>query len=268
MPQIKCPYCGTTINLKNRRREDFQLILRSVGTKERSFSELLKITKLPRKTLYLRLRQLLSENKITKNEKGLYCVNNGKDMFKGVFHGEINRPVLFLLILCISVPAIGLSFALMMQSSVYETTSSPEITPIGYFDVKIVVKEALNVYGWQAVIEFDPQKVRFVDVISGDFLGDTDEVDCDKIDVHGYVLGSFSMLCYHVDVDEGVLVIAQTLLGSQEGRSGDGVLAHVRFAYYTEDYEHSYRLALDNPYFKTCLLTKELIPTEGRMYLY
>ena len=73
MPQVRCPRCGSTINLENRKETDFSLILSALRSKARSFSELLRITGLPRKTLDIRLKALCVEDAIIKNK--LYYFN-------------------------------------------------------------------------------------------------------------------------------------------------------------------------------------------------
>ena len=50
MPRIMCPNCGLTISLEERRNLDFNLIKDATRKKPTSFTKLLHITKLPRKT--------------------------------------------------------------------------------------------------------------------------------------------------------------------------------------------------------------------------
>ena len=71
-PQIRCPNCGITINLKNRKKVDIDLIERAVK-KPRSFTELLRITNFPRKTLALRLKDLCSHGLLLKMKRGSMC---------------------------------------------------------------------------------------------------------------------------------------------------------------------------------------------------
>jgi|GEM_PF-3592686 len=67
MPQITCPKCGTTINLENRKNIDYGKILNALQKNPKTFTELLKSTCLPRKTLSLRLKALRNSGIITNN---------------------------------------------------------------------------------------------------------------------------------------------------------------------------------------------------------
>ena len=78
MPQITCPNCGTTINLENRRALDFKLIRSATDKTPRTFTELLHITKLSRKTLNLRLKELCAEGILLKND-GMYSSNGASE---------------------------------------------------------------------------------------------------------------------------------------------------------------------------------------------
>lgn len=163
---------------------------------------------------------------------------------------------------CVCIVTISFVFAMMPQET-YKPPEEPE--PLGYFTVRLSVKNASDVYGWQAVIEFDSQRLKFVEATPGDFFGTGNELERVMVGTHGYMVGDISGLFYHID--EGVLVMAQTLIGDQEGKSGGGVLTYIKFAYYTENYEGSYKLTFNNKLYKTILLNKDLNPAEGEIYL-
>ena len=74
VPQITCPNCGTTINLENRKEIDLDMIRNAARRQPKTFTELLHITKLPRKTLSLRLKELCQSGMLIKNE-GVYKLN-------------------------------------------------------------------------------------------------------------------------------------------------------------------------------------------------
>jgi len=73
MPKITCPRCGTTIDLENRRNIDIGKICQALQKGPKTFTDLLKATGLPRKTLSLRLRSLCDSGAIAKN--GDYALN-------------------------------------------------------------------------------------------------------------------------------------------------------------------------------------------------
>ncbi|MEM4703704.1 MAG: PKD domain-containing protein [Candidatus Bathyarchaeia archaeon] len=73
MPKVTCPNCGTTIDLENRRKIDYGKICQALEKGPKSFTDLLKITGLPRKTLSLRLNYLCESKIVTKN--GDYSLN-------------------------------------------------------------------------------------------------------------------------------------------------------------------------------------------------
>jgi PKD repeat protein len=66
-PQITCPHCGNTINLENRKEVDYEKILTALNSSPRTFSQLLEITDLPRKTLSIRLKNLCDGGTIIKD---------------------------------------------------------------------------------------------------------------------------------------------------------------------------------------------------------
>ena len=67
MPQIGCPNCGVTINLKKRKEIDLDLIVGSLKNEPKTFTELLRTTRLPRKTLNIRLKDLIDSGIIVKD---------------------------------------------------------------------------------------------------------------------------------------------------------------------------------------------------------
>ena len=75
MPKIRCPNCGTTIDLENRRKIDFSLILNALRKNPKTFTDLLHLTGLPRKTLSMRLKDLCNSKVIDKYEYGRYRLN-------------------------------------------------------------------------------------------------------------------------------------------------------------------------------------------------
>ncbi len=229
MPQIRCPNCGTTVNLENRREYDFNLIIKIVKNKERSFSELLRITKLPRKTLNLRLKQLLMENKIIKNENGLYCANhNGEEgILDKEIHWPANKKLLSLLILCLCLPTISFALAMTIQPNI-------EPQPLGKLVIKVGIRDLSDVYGWQIGLRFDPSKLMVINVSPGDFF--ENPMQCDNLSSKDIIDLGNTLFITKVFPD-GTLVVCQTLKGDSPSKSGSGVLAIIEFQFYSTDYE-------------------------------
>jgi len=171
----------------------------------------------------------------------------------------LDKKILSLLIFGVCLPTI--SFALAMLT--------PQNTPkiLGYFTVELKVENAFNVYGWQAVVEFDPQKIMIIDVTPGDFLdaSSTNETSVNISD-HGYRVANKSFFVYHIR-DQTKLIIAQTLLGEEDGKSGDGTLAYIKFGYLTEDYQNAFHLIFNDSIYKTQLVNNNLLPTNGQIVI-
>jgi PKD repeat protein len=119
-PQITCPYCGNTIGLENRKEVDFEKIMHALGKSPRTFTELLTMTNLPRKTLSLRLKELCASGSIMKD--GGYHLNPLIVSANGIFrkkngNGKMNQTILHIkknvqwipvaLIICLMVVAFG-----------------------------------------------------------------------------------------------------------------------------------------------------------------
>jgi PKD repeat protein len=119
-PQITCPHCGNTINLENRKEVDFEKIINALNKSPKTFTELLRITSLPRKTLSLRLKELRTSGYIVKD--GGYHLNSSvghsdKVSNKNNGNGKMNQTILHIkknvqwipvaLIVCLVVVAFG-----------------------------------------------------------------------------------------------------------------------------------------------------------------
>jgi PKD repeat protein len=117
-PQITCPHCGSTINLENRKEVDFEKIMHALGKSPRTFTELLNMTNLPRKTLSLRLKDLCASGSIMKD--GGYHLNPSNVSANRTFskrNGKMNPTILHIkknvqwipvaLIICLGLVAFG-----------------------------------------------------------------------------------------------------------------------------------------------------------------
>jgi len=136
-PQITCPYCGNTIGLENRKEVDFEKIMHALGKSQRTFTELLTMTSLPRKTLSIRLKELCASGSITKD--GGYHLSPSIAPANGIFtkkngngNGKMNPTILHIkkhvqwipvaLIVCLIVVAFG--------SAMMVSTPAPPPAPI------------------------------------------------------------------------------------------------------------------------------------------
>lgn len=180
---------------------------------------------------------------------------------------KINRKLLSLLIFCMCLPTISFALAMLTPQKLDEPKLENALKPLGYFIVELKVENAINVYAWQAVIEFNPEKIIPIEVVPGNFL---DETGVDKNSYHqsnhGYRAAETSIFAYHV-VDQQKLIVGQSLLGEQYGESGNGTLAYIKFAYLTEDYQNAYSLVFNDSCYKTLLMNSKLLPTNGQIAL-
>lgn len=228
MPQITCPNCGMTINLENRRGIDFDLITPAVKKRPRTFTELLHITKLSRKTLSLRLKKL-RENGILVKGEGVYKLNGdfeyeniGRDFVKGfsrVFHNKRMRTGLMLVALLMFLPVSGYVLAMFLVPPPHEATTQEPIIK-GNFMMALSVNDVKDLYAWQVIITFDSSKLEAMKVTPGDFVG-----------------FGFPFFVNATDVGRGILLLGGTLCGSVPGKNGSGRLANITFRYYADEYE-------------------------------
>ena len=234
MPQVRCPHCGTTMNLENRRETDFSLILGALHSRERSFSELLRITGLPRKTLYLRLKELCKIDAIIKNK--LYYLNEAnphKEWEKKLMNGNSRlfnkKTIALLLLLCIGLPVTTNVLATFFQSP----PPPPEPGPIGYFTAIVTANNVSNVYGWQVGLCFNSTNLEVIDVRPGGFLTAIEQnAEAAQNETTGYEITKKTMFCYTI-IDRDILFIGQTLLGEDVSETNhSGSLVIIKFGYY------------------------------------
>lgn len=229
MPQITCPNCGTTINLENRREVDFTLIKRATDKHPRTFTELLHFTKLSRKTLNLRLKELCAEGILMK-EEGMYMLNGasefGKDSgghlmkgFSRVFYDKRVRTGLVLVALLASFSVSGYVLAwLVAPTASVEPYVAPKL--LGNFTMALSVNNVTDLYAWQAAIVFNPTQMKVVGAESGDFM----KTEYPYFD--------------NATIGRGdVLLLFGTLKGLVPGEGGSGKLATIVFAYYVNNYQ-------------------------------
>lgn len=229
MPQVTCPNCGMTINLENRKRIDFNLIVDAAKKQPRTFTELLHITKLSRKTLSLRLKDLCEKDTLVK-DAGMYKLNgasefenDGRNFVKGfsrAFHDRRIKTGLMLIALLIGYSTSGYVLARFFASPPQPTKINPGPVILGEFAMALDVSNVNGLYAWQAVITFNSSELKVIEATSGGFLE-----------------GEYPFFVNATDVDDGVLLLGRTLYGDAPGRDGSGRLAEIVFGYFTQDYE-------------------------------
>jgi len=228
MPQIRCPTCGTTINLESRRETDFRMIISMLEKEPKTFTELLRGTGLPRKTLSLRLKELCASGIIIKN--GGYQLNGSPPPhlrskllnFKGNGGNRLfilNKKVLLLvLILCIGIPVSGYVYANYAPKPVIPP-EEPKTQYYGFLIVKIGIKEVTNLYAWQARINYDTEILEFRNISRGE---------------EPFFKNAIPRALYSTDSFEDIeddLLVGDSLMGIDTvGVNGSGTLAIITFA--------------------------------------
>jgi len=278
MPQIRCPNCGTSINLEMRKETDLNLIVKSLRTGPKTFTQLLKITCLPRKTLSLRLKELINSEVITKgagyrlNGSASSYMSGGIKLSKVFPHSRKNTMLTMLLMLCIGF-ILAQAYARYMVPPSIEPIKPPTPPVVtGTFDVDIVVHNVANLFSWQVKIVFDPAALIVTNLVEGQFLekdgGTTLFVAATKITKCVFsedtlnTTDQFTLIMNDENSVDSVLV-GGTLIGEALGVSGDGVLATVTFGVIGEgshipQITDVLALGVDGTELKGCALTLEI----------
>jgi len=260
MPQITCPNCGLTINLENRKEIDVDMIKDATKREPKTFTELMHITRLPRKTLSLRLKELCETGALVK-EEGLYQLNGasepGKSFymnFKGGFSRKLDKRLrigLMLVSLAICFSASGYVFAMIVQPAIV-APPAPKPVIIGSFSMDLTVSNVQDLYAWQALVTFNGSELKVLNVAQGNFLTP---------------LG-FPYFFNATWMGDDVLMVGGTAQADMPGESGSGKLATVVFGYYATEYKLP-KIASEAYYEETFLLDSQLsqIPLEGQTKL-
>lgn len=202
-----------TINLENRREIDFSLILGALRNNQRTFTELLHKTHLPRKTLNLRLKDLINSGRIMK--KGGYHLNGSLQSnewdrkLKRHISFERKHILLLLLVLSIGAPVATHVYAIYMRPP-----PPPGLIISEVFTAEIVMHDVTDLYAWQVAVTFDPNVLTVINVPEEGFLNT--KFPC-------FVWSDHSFL------GEGNVLIGTTLLGNVPGVCGSGTLATIEF---------------------------------------
>lgn len=245
MPEVTCPNCGLTINLENRREIDYGLIMDA--TKEAAtFTELLHATKLSRKTLSARLKELCKNGAIVKIN-GLYQSDGSSNEVRGrsimrtsqgfsrAFRDRRLRTLVWMLMLVTSFSVSGYVLAMHFAPALQQVNTEPVI--VGYSTAIVGIHDVNDLYAWQVAMVFNATELKVLQVTAGNFVG-TD----------------YPFSFNSTDTREGLLLLGGTLAGDMPGKGGSGVLATVVFGYYTSNY----KAPMLAPTFETYLLDSQL----------
>ena len=228
MPQIRCPNCGLTISMKNRKEIDLELITHAVQSSPKTFTYLLHATKLPRKTLSLRLKELCEGGMILKRE-GVYMLNGMKitenrstayfKKFSTIPYDKKIRAGILLALLIISTPIAAQVLASLFRASPPPAEPKPEPVVIGSFKMILEILDVSNLYAWQVCIAYDKAQVKVTAIDAGDFPDTT-------------VLGIYN----YTNSEKGYVLVADCKVEGSLGWSGSCKLAAITFGYYVETY--------------------------------
>ena len=251
MPQIICPNCGMTINLEKRRKIDFYLIKKATEAKPRTFTELLHETKLSRRTLSVRLKELCAKKVLVKKD-GKYQLNGNNSFSKGnplkelpcTLIGGNKREGISLILIGLLLTSAFLGYAVAM---LVPKGSEPEPKILGTFKMALYINNVEDLYAWQVIIKYDSQNLKLINVTPGGFLGENfpqclNETNVDR----GIFLGPA--------IEKNLIIIGGSLIGKDVNvKNGSGKLALLSFGYYTSNYETP-RIIIKQGIFETKLL--------------
>lgn len=261
MPRIRCPNCGTSINLENRRQLDYKMIVSALNRGSKRFTDLLKITGLPRKTLSMRLAALCDSGVVVKDDG--YSLNGSVHLEKwsklDAFEGQhLAKPfkltrrnvLLAVMLVLIAAPMAANVLATMFKPPPPSPTPTPQF--IGTFKVHIKVHDVTDLYAWQAVIFANSSELVFVDAVEGEFMqknapqGTTFVFADEQSNPH----------------TPNIVLVGNSLLGDISGVNGTGTLATLTFGFKSENYALP-RIIYDHKVHETFLLDSNLADIQG-----
>ena len=113
------------------------------------------------------------------------------------------------------------------------------------FTVSIKIYNGVNVYGWQANVLFDPNKLVVLEVTAGDFLAKNSIViDSVSGEISGQqphdVKSGDAILCYATDIRPNKVLIFGCCWGYVPGASGTGTVATITFGVWSHTQEPFY----------------------------
>ena len=253
--------------METRREVDDQLILKALRNGQKTFTQLMRESHIPRKTLNLRLKKLIDSGLIVKNggyqlssSAPAYTIWRGINLKKSGFirenlNGKSNAFIL-----------IGL-IVFAMASNFTMSLASPKSN---LFTVKIKVSGAVNLYAWQTEVVYDPNVLTIVDIEQGGFLStnvltvNSTIIRIPPINAIEIFEGN-SIFVFNSRVEYGRILVGETRVGNATGVSGDGTLAIMTFSIRTET-------GIFYPYIENSVLLEKdnqnnIVPTEGLLVI-
>lgn len=264
-PQITCPHCGSTINLENRKEVDFEKIMYALNSSPKSFTELLEITSLPRKTLSLRLKDLCNSGSIVKD--GGYRLGTSFQPNKRTYttkrdgNGKMNGSILHMgknvqwipaaLIVCLAVVAFGSAIMLTPPSPRTSTLAptlptfpAPATATMIYVDslqgqyqvgdtitLNVMISDVTDLFAWQAGMNFNPAVLECITRPAPPNIAPPNATATTVL-VEGAFLrqNGGATIWFPGTVENGVIIPhGSTLTSPAAPASGSGVLATVTF---------------------------------------
>jgi len=213
--------------LENRREVDFTLIRNATNRHPRTFTELLHITRLSRKTLNVRLKELCAEGILLK-EEGMYK-SDGASEYEGkgghfvkglsrVFDDKRVRTGFMLVALLASFSVSGYVLAKMVAPTTYV---QPLVEPkaLGTFTMALDANNVSDLYAWQAAIVFNSTQMKVTEARASDFMK-----------------SEYPLFDNSTTTSDGLLLLFGSLKGQVQGKTGSGTLAIIVFEYYVNNY--------------------------------
>ena len=225
-----------------RRETDLSLIFNSLRSGPKTFTQLLQATRLPRKTLCLRLKELVHSEAI---------VNDGGYRLNGALSSDLRRKMnmnrsfqfsrknvlLTLLILCMGI-LLAQAYGQYMYAPPSLPPSSP-LTPIitETFKVNIMIYDVTDLCAWQARVVFDPNALIVTNVVEGALLQGEENSRPTIFIVNAHIVeGIFTndvsdpfTIINDQETKTNSVFLGCCLIGNSCGADGNGVLATITF---------------------------------------
>jgi len=241
------------------------MIVDAVKKQPRTFTELFHITRLSRKTLSLRLKELCRNGALIKKD-GVYELNgvlesenNGRNLARGFTRLVNNRRMktgllVIVFLLCSSMSGYVLAmFLVPLQQPMID--QKPIV--LGNFTMALDVNDVKDLYAWQVLITYNSSELKVLKILPGGFVGS-------QYPSWGTTDISEGIFVNATDISDGMLLLAGSLCGNVPGKNGDGRLATIVFGYFIDAYEEP-RIAFEEKSFGTFLFDSQasLIPIEN-----
>lgn len=263
MPQVRCPNCGALINLKTRKKVDEYLILNALRKGQKTFTQLMQESRLPRKTLSLRLKELIHSGLIVKDggyrlssSARKHTMRRGMNLKRSRFIRENLNGKSSTLIL----------MGLLIFAMISNYTVSLALSRSNVFTVKIKIYGAVDLYAWQTKVVFDPSVLAVRDVEQGGFLSSNAlTANSTVINIPPReeieIFEGDSVFVFNSRVGYGAILIGESRIGDVFGVSGDGTLATITFSVRRDT-------GIFYPYIESSVLLREdspnnFVSTEG-----